>query len=478
MLCAVFLAACAAAVDLPAARQNPPPTEWLLVRGAEDDYQGIGLDQIGQAYLRGKTWRVVHSAEVPQDYTGGLFLVGTPSGNALLAQKLQDAGILVLPDALLWQGRRVPSGHGLIFKGAGFAVFTGVEASGVHACFTLSANVMAGPARVVRAGQEVAISSLRPADLDIEFAPQLQLRRLDRVQTRWLLGGAEPQAEKNRSSTAPEGARSAITEDGGMLQDGDRALAAARAVEGYASEFRRIYAGGPAPRQDLFQFHLWLLRHQRPEIQRVARVFGEVDLQRELSAIYQRCLQTLGASRQPAPAVTVLIALPGDCNALTSDLEPISGRPRVIINLAAFTDLATLRLVAAHEFIHCFQMSKGATLSAGRLVTEGVATYLSQEIVPGTPDHQALMWSEAKFAAAQGHHAAAAEAYLQAARAGDDSGWFYLATPPPGTAALGLPDRCGYYLGWWAARAWRQAHPQRPLRDMLHLGAADLLAQL
>lgn len=431
--------------------------DWLLVRGAEDQYGALTLDKIGEIYLRGHSWKVVTADAIPTDYSGSLFLLGTPSGNPQLAEILEPIGLKADSGGAIWRGAPLPSGVGLIArgtseKGIAFTAFTGVDARSVYSCFTVSTSVTGGSGHeLIRNRQRISWQDLKrvagPGGRP-QFADQLQVHRADQILWQHLPAG-----------------------------NADAVYAAAKKLAGFQWEYQRIWSGsGPQP-NDLYAYLQWLAS-QPESLAQTRNQYADVDLTSELAKVYSQCRTELGKSKFIAPQVTILVATAADTNAVTSGLDPITGRPRILINLAAIENLESLRLIAAHEFVHTFQLRADGTLERDLLWLEGVASCISQEMMPDTPDHVALMWSQQQLKTARQYHSLAVKEFLAAHQAGGNrlKSWFLKGRAPERNNAL--PDRMGYYLGWYAAKQWLTADDSRRPADLLQSTPQQLLETL
>ena len=432
----------------------------MLVQGSESKFGSLTTKKIGNLYLQGQNWELVEDGKTAEQFEGGLFLVGSIESHPLLKKLIYSHGVRTREDGSYFRGARLLPGVGLIIRGttpAGgpFTAFTGVDEASVYSCFTVSTsatdrlpNQLVYQRKFIR-WEDLKALSEREA---LKFEDKLQIFRADEIVWRHI-----SKLMKNQSA--------------------DAAFAIAKEMQGYQWEYNQIWGGsGPSP-SDFIRYFQWIAGQQDLLLKTQAR-FDRTNLSTVIDQVYAQCRTELGNSRLIAPQLIVLVATAEDTNAKTAGLDPISQRPRVLINLAAIPDMHSLRLIVAHEFIHTFQFETGGTLSRDLFWLEGVASAASQAIISGTPDHVALMWSEDQLAIAQKYHDAAVKEFFAAREVGGDilKSWFIEGRSPARNNAL--PDRMGYYLGWYAAKKWLAADESRTLKDLLETTPEQLLGLL
>jgi hypothetical protein len=139
-----------------------------------------------------------------------------------------------------------------------------------------------------------------------------------------------------------------------------------------------------------------------------------------------------------------------------------------------------------HELFHLYHAQVVGDQAPGdevpawwTLWVEGLATYVSQRMNPGLDAQQVLWYPPDMVARMQGNRARAASLFLQDLdKSGKDADRWFLA----GTSVAGLPQRCGYYLGYLFARseAGHRSLPQlaRLSPQQVHRDAAKFLSSL
>lgn len=423
--------------------------EWLLVRGDPPRIGNLTYERIGDLYLGGAPYRVVRARDAGGDPDAGRFVIGTPGDNELVAELAPVLGLDVSGDAIEYAGRRWTAGSGLVLvtedtDGAGrLILMTGVDAAGVYACFTTNVDVSRRGWVMIRDRRTVASGS---PPLRIEDGEPL-LVRLDRDAV-YLVGAAAG------------------------LADDEAALRVGRGLLGYAD----VLVGATPP--DLADYGRWLLGPGRGVVAATDAFFAGRDLEAEVRAAHALCVERLGGRRGPAPAYHLLYGLPDYTNASTQDPDPVTGRPRVRLNLCALARARHFDSALLHETVHTLQALGGRTLLE-RSMQEGVATFVTQELDPTLGDADALLWSAEDLRAAERHRRAIVAAFERHRDAVDPAitGQFLVLGTPLGEVE-GAPSRTGYYVAWLACRAWRKAHPDRPLAELLTADPRDVLAAL
>ncbi len=449
-----LLTACSAAVLLavPAPSQKPPA--WLLVRSEAKALEAFGWERLAKVYLR-KDYRIVRAADAAVHPKASRLVVGTPVDNALIKSLAKDLGIQYEGKRFRYDGQEFPDDAGLALVtddpdgGGTLAVFTGATPKGAYNCVSVPVDlsrhgyVAMTFQKALRRGK---VKSLKPLAVD---ADALRVVRLDLDLWRMRDG--------LQTSSLDEAA-----------------LRVSRAFAGYKFVFERAVR----PDIDLLAFTRRQFKEQASALEATRKRFAGADLEGLLEEADKKVVKALGGRRGPRPVVYTIVTKPGITNAQVIGKDPDTGRMRVTLNLAAFQSLEMLRLSAAHEFVHTLQRPHGGTL-LGRSLHEGVAVYVSQQLQPGTKDHEALMWTKAKLAAANRRRGAILKAFrsLRDSRDIRKLGNFVYAGSPL-RYVPGAPDRCGYYVGWLAVSAWCAKHRKRPLADLLKVDPAEIFAAL
>lgn len=431
--------------------QKPPA--WLLVRSEADALQSFSWEQLAKAYLR-PDYQIVRATDAAAHPKSSRLIVGTPDDNALVKKLARDLGIEFQGKAFRYDGREYPDDAGLAIVtedpdgGGMLAVFAGATPKGVYNCLSVSVDLTrTGFVAMTfrKALHHGSVKSILPLVVDKEA---LRVVRLDL--DLWRI------RDSMRDSSLDEAA-----------------LRVSRAFAGY----RFVFEAAVAPGIDLLDFTRAQFKEQA-SLEATRQRFDKVDLGALLEEADKQVVRALGPRQGPRPIVYTIVTRPNITNAQVIGRDPATRRMRMTLNLAAHDSVERLRLSALHEFVHTLQGSHRGTLLE-RSLHEGVAVYVSQQLLPGTKDHEALMWTEEKLAAANDRR----EAILKAFRSLRDSrdirkigSFVHLGNPL--RYVTGAPDRCAYYVGLLAVKAWRQKHEDRPLGDLLKVGAGEIFAAL
>jgi len=419
--------------------QNP---KWLLVRSDAPTLVSFSWDRLAKAYL-GTDYLIVRAGDADKHPASSRLVVGTPEDNALVARLAKQLGVAYEGKRVRYKGRLYPGNAGLCIvtddpdgKGT-LCLMTGATPNGAFNCLS------------------VRIDLGRPGFVAMTFRHPIQRGAVGRpfqvAGDRLLVIRLDHDLWRIRDALA------------GISID-EAALRASRALKGYEIVYERAFGGD----FDLLEFTRRQLRKDAKRLDATRKRFEKLDLAHELDELDKKVTNALGPRKGPRPIVyTPVIGFPGT-NAQTIDPDPFTGRPRITLNLAAFATAESLRLAATHELVHTLQTSHGGSLLA-RAVHEGVATYVSQQLI-GSADHEALMWTKDQLRSARNRQAAIIAAFdrmkdeTDMRRIGD-----FLYGGRPLQAVRGAPDRSGYFVGWLAVAAWRNANPKRPLGDLLRV---------
>lgn len=428
----------------------PPTAEtWLVVRGTGTGVADLSWERIAQAYLGGQDFRLVDGSESKSARDTSRLFAGAPADHPALAELLVGLGLALEPDALLVGPRRVPAGTGLVLvtddpDGAGrLVIFTGVDELSAFQGFTTQIDIGRPGVSFVRDGQTLVPSALLHYDTS-----QVEVVPLDILW--WTAGGFFPER------SIP-----------------DRALAVARALDGY----RFVYEAATIPELDVVSFADDLLTNAGEAVDAAIQLGFHHDIivaarEREdwLDAL-------LGVRPGPRPVIYSLIGHPRGTNARSFGDDPVTGRPAVLLNLCALPDGEAINAALMHELVHTRQPLRGSSLG-DKAVAEGIAAVLAQRH-EGLEDGAALMWSADALATARARHTEIVDAFLTRAGSEDAaviSGWLTLHASPAQPADL--PDRCGYYVGFEAARNWLLADERRSLAELLLAPTEQVLGTL
>ncbi|MHC4859566.1 MAG: gliding motility protein GldB-related protein [Planctomycetota bacterium] len=244
-----------------------------------------------------------------------------------------------------------------------------------------------------------------------------------------------------------------------------------------ASEFAFVFEYAVGPGVDAAAFVADLPRRHPQAVGDARRFAAGRDLEEIVRTLFERCERVLGEVDE-APVYYLLLADPDGTNARLFVPDQITRAPAILLNLCALADEETFEIVVLHETVHAHQRARDVRL-ADLVVHEGVASYLSQRLRPGTEDHEALSWSEDDLRSAREHRDAILGAF-RAAR--DEREWprkapFVVSGGRLPEVPL-APPRSGYWIGWLAARSWAERNPARPLRDLLTATADEILEAL
>jgi hypothetical protein len=436
----------------PALSQKAPT--WLLVRSEADALGSFAWEKLAQVYLR-QDYRIVGAADAALHPKSSRLVVGTPNDNALIKKLAKDLGIQFQGKGFRYDGRDYPDDAGLALvtddpDGGGLlAVFTGATPKGAYNCLSVSVDlsrqgyVAMTFRKPLRRGN---VKSIKPLVVDQDA---LRVVRLDLDLWR-------------------------IRDDMADSSLDEAALRVSRAFAGY----KFVFEPAVAPGIDLLDFTRRQFKEEAAALEATRKRFEKVDLEALLKEAEAKVTKAVGPRQGPRPIVYTIVTKPNITNAQVIGKDSATGRMRMTLNLAAHDSVQKLCLSALHEFVHTLQRPHHGTLLESSL-HEGVAVYVSQQLLPGTKDHEALMWTEEKLAAANKRRTAILRAFRSLKDSRDSrriGGFVYLGSPL--RAVRGAPDRCGYYVGLIAVKAWRQKHKQRPMGDLLKINAAEIFAAL
>lgn len=439
--CAPLLLACASQAEA-----------WRIVPGTAPDPLPVPAERLRSTYLPRRGAEIVPLARLDEEPSCSRMVVGLPAVDAPIAALAARYGASVEAERLVWRGRALLRGQGLRLAapdpdGGGMLILViGADEAGLRAPFTVRLDMLAAGYTIASEGRIVEEGALPPFR-DEEYAPLRPLALRHDLDVAGIL-----------AQTADWPA-------------GERARRLARAFSGYGELLE--HAAGTAISGE--EFFAALLRAPAAEREGALQRFAARPLQDLADKLWMRAAEVLGPVAGPAPQVHFLIAPAHWTNAASWDAAEAGDRPRVLINLAAMPDHPALETALAHEFVHARQPAADAGL-LGRCAHEGAAVFLSQELIPGTPAAAALMWSAEQLREVEEMRAVVLARFREDAL-GDGrpriAQWTRLDQFHEGLP--GTPSRLGYWVGWTAARAWRAAHPDAPLADLLSVPAAELL---
>lgn len=430
----------------------PQSDVWRITAGSHPNPLPIPVERVRTTYFKGRKSSLASLAQLDDAPETNRLVIGLPSADPAIAALASRFGVAASGNALSFGGKRIAAGTGLRLgapdpDGGGtlVLVIAGDEA-GLRTPFTVQLDLLGTgftittPGKILEAG---TLPLFRADELDTSRALAMRL-------------------DLDCGSILDE-------TEGWPL--GERAQRLALAFAGYRDVLQRA-AGAEIGEEDFFAA---LLRSPAQDLAEARERFGGRRMQDLADKMWRRTSEVLGAPEGPAPAIHFLLAPKRWTNAVTFDPATPGGRPRILINLTAFSDHAALETALAHECVHVRQ-SEPVNDLPGRSAHEGVATFLSQQLIPGTKDANALMWTEEEFALAE-ERAVEILARFRTDAFGRGrpviAQWTQLGSTH--LALPGTPSRLAYWVGWRAARAWRTAHPDAPLTALFTVSPEDLL---
>lgn len=247
-------------------------------------------------------------------------------------------------------------------------------------------------------------------------------------------------------------------------------------------------AAGMSPQHRLYQrfgmgdlkgfAKLMLGEADYPHVKLHQDAFADRDLSNEIRSAYAKVSKAFGRPLPTAPIYKVAFGYQKQTNAAMEGRDRQTRRHIVILNRSALAHGDDWKSAIIHETWHTFQGVIGKSLKE-RSVHEGMATYLTGVIDPTLPDHKLMMWDKATWEAAEANRAAILAAFAKVGKSTDPkhiNPFTKLNVRIPDLPAA--PDRCGYYVGLLACRAWHAAHPQRTPADLIATSADDVLSAL
>ncbi|MDA1260055.1 MAG: hypothetical protein O3A20_05480 [Planctomycetota bacterium] len=433
----------------------PQAGAWRIMPGSRPDPLPIPVERVKEGYFKGLSASLAKLDQLDAAPETSRLVIGLPSVDPAIAALAERFGVTARGDTLAFQGRALRAGSGLRLSapdpdGAGQLVLVVAgDETGLLAPFTVRLDLLGSGFTIATAGQ-----ILEQGALPLFRADELAAARALAIRLDLDCGSILDETE------------------GWPL--GERARRLALAFAGYADVLERV-AGAPISPEAFFAS---LLHSPAEDLAQARTRFSARRMQDLADKMWGRTSEVLGPPAGPAPLIHFLLAPAGWTNAATFDPAEPGGRPRILINLTAFADHVALETALAHECAHVRQAALLPSL-LGRCAHEGVAVFISQQLIPGTPDAAALMWSEEEFRIVEER---AVEVLARFRNDALGSGrpliaqWTQLDTPYK--ALPDTPSRLGYWVGWRAARAWRVAHPDAPLSDLFLVSPEELLTPI
>lgn len=429
----------------------PQSEAWRIIPGTMAEPPPIEAATIRTSYFRGLKSEIAPLAELDLYPESSRLVFGLPAADPAIEALAARLGVSRTPRGLQWEGRTVRPGSGLRLgipdpDGRGTLVLiVAPDEAGLRAPFTVRMDLLARGFTIASEGKLVE-EGAAPLFLAEDFAPGRALAiRLD------LTIGA-------------------VMDETARWPIGERARRLGAALSPYAEVLTA--AAGAAIEPEAFAAEL--LRAPAGTLQAARDLFAARELQGLADKLWGRCLEVFGPPAVPAPRAFFLLAPPAWTNAATFAPDG-RGSPRVLVNLAAFADHVALETAVAHEFAHVLQAPGDGGLP-DRCAREGVATFLSQQLIPGTPDAVALMWTEEELRGVEERADEILSRFADDAYGGNRprvAQWTRADLRHRDFPAA--PSRLGYWVGWRAARAWRAAHPDEPLATLLSIPPDTLL---
>lgn len=435
-------------LSVPGTAQDP---DWLVVRGESELISPMSYEKLASVYLSRRETRIVRAKDAGEHRKSSRVVVGTPGDHALVEELARSMGLTFEHDTARFRGRYYgpgtgfvlvdadPDGHGLL------ALVTGVDRESLFNCFTVSLNIIEPGYSVIRKNTVLASGPLiMPANPGRPIVVRLD-RDFDRL----------------------------MAETVGWPQ-GDRELRVARGLAGFGHVFHALGSVSA----DTLPSTKVTLTDPRGAVTLARNAFAKRDLSEEILAIYERCRVALDVRDAVAPVIYVALDGSSRTNGRSFGIDPVNGRPQVVLNLAELGPAGNFDTVCMHECLHTFQWFPGRR-AVDRGMREGTATLGTQIIDPSVSDAEALLWSDAELAAAERHRDELIAEFKKVAASTDEqlmNAWFRLDGKL--TDIPDAPSRSGYYVCWLACQAWREAHPSSTLGELFFATSDELLAAL
>jgi len=425
--------------------------DWLIVRGESELVAPMSYRKLADVYLPTFTTRIVGAGDADVQPAASRVVIGTPGDHELVEELARSLGLTWKDGNAHFQGDVYGPGTGFVLVDAdpdgegSLSLVTGIDARSLFNCFTVTLSIVEPGYTVLQRQAKLASGLLVPG--------------VDRSRVIVIRLDADFERLVNETEGWPRG---------------DRELRVARGLAGFGHVFQALNGG----RADVLPSVKAALIDTQGSVKAARRVFGGRDVTAEVLAIFERCRVALGGVDGLAPVVYVVIDPSSGTNGRSFGADPVSGRPQLVLNLAVLASAGNFETVSLHECLHTFQSFAGER-AVDRGMREGTATLGTQLVDPSISDAEALLWTEAEFAAAEQRQDALIAGFKQIA-ASTDAGrlrsWFDLGATFADVP--GAPSRSGYYVCWLACRAWRKAHPSSTLVDLFDASADELLAAL
>lgn len=441
--------------------QTSEAPDWLLVRSDSNDVGGIAWEKLQELYTNGPC-SIVRAQQAEQFPSSNRLVIGTPTTNELVAELAPQLGLHFQPEekGFVYAGIDYGPGAGIVIvtddpdRGGRLALFGGSTAAGVFACLTTTISTD-------RLGVTIVPKAHAGPDARLDTS-EMRLQRLDRKLLRLL-------------------------DESQVLIGRERALHVARGMLGY-SELLGAAGGDLLPHFEGLLASEIMLRKATSLVQdqllknsSLLESLGQGDdpIECAIRTGWERMSNALGSHPKVQPVITTILGSAAGTNARTFGPDPVTGRPRIVLNINALSSGRRFELAILHESAHVLGPARAGNDLLSRAIAEGIATELSLLLADRSEPSEALFWSPAELAAAQGLQAEIDAAFRAAASSTspEDQASFLqlggrIATVP------GAPSRCGYWVAWRAVRAWRSKHPSASLAELTRVRPDQFLAAL
>ncbi|MEM7515537.1 MAG: hypothetical protein AAF368_01250, partial [Planctomycetota bacterium] len=428
-------------------------------RGPKDLPAPASFEGIAKSYLQGESFEVLQAKDAVVAVSKSRFIFGSVADNPAAAEAFRAMGGKIDGEKLLFASMSLAADAGLAIvapdpDGQGeLILMTGGNSNGAFACLTAPVDVgkegwTAIYERKVRGKGSLpaTIGEQKSERLQIDVAVP-QIVRLDHDARHLLALNAQY---------------------GGEATD-EAALRIARSFRGYLDT---LHAAGF---ENGLHYGRWLLA-QGPALLEKHGEFAE-GAPVLLAKARAKVNEALGEEADLRPAYFLLWGLPKGTNARTFDVDRVTGRIRVLLNLSALADAKAFTAAAVHETVHTRQKLSDRSLK-GRALAEGIASYLTHRILPDLTQAEALMWTPEELESAQKNETKLLEAFKRASLSDDpEVHATFLQLGPTPAGVPGAPSRTAYWIGYLAAKRWHAANKDEPLSALLQLTALDLFPE-
>ncbi len=434
---------------------------WLLVRSNSNDVGGIAWEKLRELYTVGPC-SIVRAQQAEQSPNSNRLVIGTPATNELVAELAPQLGLQFRPDGqgFAYAGINYGPNAGIVIvtddpdRGGRLALFAGGTDAGVFACLTTTISTDRLGVTIVpkpHSGPDERLdrSEVRLLRLDLEL-----LRLFD-----------ESQSSKGRER--------ALRVARGMLGYSELLGAAGNDLlphfEGLLAAENTLREAPSLIRQQLLK-NSSLLESLPP---------GDDPIECAIRTGWARMSAAHESDPKTQPVFLPILGSAAGTNARTFGPDPVTGRPRIVLNLNALSEGRRFELAVLHESAHVLSPARTSDDLLSRAISEGIATELSLLLATQSKPSEALFWSPREFAAAQGLQKEIDAAFrAKASSTSSEDRAAFLQLGGRIAAVPGAPSRCGYWVAWRAVRAWRSKHPAASPADLTRVRPDQFLAAL